>query len=71
MNAQQILATTLSNTRLTLPPIPLSELPEGTKDYILAKSNQDNVPPMLTIKGVLNRAAKKAGFPVPREPAGG
>lgn len=63
MDAQQIMSATLSATRLTLPPIPLSELSEETKDFILAQSNKDDVPPMTTIKNVLNSAATKAGFP--------
>ena len=52
--------------RLSLPPIALDELPEGTKDFLLAKANRDGVPPMQALKDTLDRAASKAGFRVKR-----
>lgn len=61
----------MSADHLTLPPISLSELPERTKDYLLALCNQDNIAPAEAMKKTLDLAAMRAGFsPTPTEGAG-
>jgi hypothetical protein len=46
---------------VSFPPIALCELPEATKDFILA-SCLDGTPPQEVIKNVLRAAATDAGF---------
>jgi hypothetical protein len=62
----------MSANKLTLPPISLSELPERTKDYLLALCNQDNIAPAEAMKKTLDLAAMRAGFSptTPTEGAG-
>lgn len=47
---------------LLLPPIALSDLPESTKDFILAASNTGKTPAEV-IREILDDAADHAGFP--------
>lgn len=60
----------MSANTLTLPPISLSELPERTKDYLLALCNQDNIAPAEAMKKTLDLAAARAGFS-PKTPTEG
>lgn len=46
---------------VSFPPIAMSELPEATKDFILACS-LDGTPPQEVIKNILIAAAQDAGF---------
>ena len=50
-----------NKTKLELPGIALSELPEGTKDYVMAISGTGKTIPE-TMKEILNAAAAAAGF---------
>jgi hypothetical protein len=52
----------MSANHLTLPPIRLDDLPEKTKDFILAFCNQHNVTPREAMKQTLDLAAERAGF---------
>lgn len=52
----------MSANKLSLPPISLSELPERTKDFLLALCNQDNIAPAEAMKKTLDLAAMRAGF---------
>lgn len=57
--------TATAETKLTLPPIALSDLPESTKDFILASANVGvGKTPIEVIKAILDQAATRAGFPV-------
>lgn len=47
---------------MTLPPIALADLPERTKDFILAFCNQHHCTPEEAMKQTLDLAAKRAGF---------
>lgn len=47
---------------MTLPPIPLSALPEQTKDYLIAYCNQHGCSPEQAIKATLDASASAAGF---------
>lgn len=58
---------TPSDSALQLPPIALNELPQATKDFLLAASVAGKSP-VDVIREVLTTAAEKAGFPV-MEPA--
>jgi hypothetical protein len=49
------------HSKLTLPPIALSDLPESTKDFILAASNPGRSATDVIIS-VLDAAAMEAGF---------
>lgn len=61
----------MSANHLTLPPVPLSSLPERTKDFLLALCNQDNSTPTEALLKTLDLAAMRAGFsPTPTEGAG-
>lgn len=61
----------MSANNLTLPPVSLSELPERTKDYLLALCNQDGIAPAEAMKKILFLAATRAGFsPTPTEGVG-
>lgn len=53
---------------LKLPDIRLSELPESTKDFLLA-SSATGKPVTEAIKDTLNKAAAAAGFPIKKEVA--
>jgi len=44
-------------TKLELPPIALSDLPEATKDYILGLCNGSDLTPEEVVRRVLNNAA--------------
>jgi hypothetical protein len=50
------------NQMLRLPPISLSELPEATKDYVIALCNQHRVTPEEALKMILDNAAARSGF---------
>lgn len=52
----------MSADKLTLPPIRLVDLPERTKDYLLALCNQDHCSPEEAMKKTLDNAAARAGF---------
>lgn len=54
--------TATAETKLQLPPIALSDLPESTKDYILAASSAGKNPVDVILE-ILDRAATTAGFP--------
>lgn len=47
---------------MTLPPIALVDLPERTKDFLIALGNRDNVTVAEAIKRVLSASASRAGF---------
>lgn len=54
---------------MTLPPIALADLPEKTKDFILALCNRDNITPAEAMKQTLDASAARAGFlPLPQDP---
>lgn len=52
----------MADNKLTLPPISLSDLPERTKDFLIALCNQDNIAPAEAMKRTLDLAAMRAGF---------
>lgn len=52
----------MSANHFTLPPIRLDDLPEKTKDFILAWCNQHNVTPSEAMRQTLELAAERAGF---------
>ncbi len=55
-----------TQTRMTLPPVDLKDLPERTKDFLIALCNQENITPAEGLKRVLDTAAQRAGFsPMP------
>lgn len=57
---------------MTLPPVALSELPERTKDYLIALCNRDGITPAAALKLTLDAAAARAGFlALPSQPAEG
>lgn len=57
--------TATAETKLSLPPIALSDLPEATKDFLLASANAgEGKTPIQVIKEILDQAATRAGFPV-------
>lgn len=58
---------TPTESTLQLPPIALNELPQATKDFLLAASVTGKSP-VDVIREVLTHAAEKAGFQV-QEPA--
>lgn len=60
----------MSANHLTLPPVPLSSLPERTKDFLLALCNQDNSTPTEALLKTLDLAAARAGFS-PKTPTEG
>lgn len=52
--------------RMTLPPLALCDLPEPTKDYLLALCHQQRLTPEQALKRVLDASAASAGFlPMP------
>lgn len=56
---------------MTLPPVALSELPERTKDYLIALCNRDGITPAEALKLTLDAAASRAGFMArPPQPEG-
>lgn len=61
----------MSASTLALPPISLSELPERTKDYIIALCNQKGCTPAQAMKETLDASAARAGFlALPPQPEG-
>jgi hypothetical protein len=52
----------MSANTLALPPIPLADLPERTKDFIIALCNQEGLTPEQAIKRTLDASAMRAGF---------
>lgn len=54
----------MSAPKLTLPPIRLADLPEQTKDFILALCNQEHCTPEEALRKTLDLAAARAGFPI-------
>lgn len=52
----------MSTQTLSLPPIALAQLPERTKDFLLALCNQEHCSPEEALKLTLDRAAARAGF---------
>lgn len=62
----QFWCTMSTRSRMTLPPVELSDLPERTKDFLIALCNQENITPAEGLKRVLDTAAQRAGFsPMP------
>lgn len=56
---------------MTLPPIALVDLPERTKDFLIALGNRDNVTVAEAMKRVLSASASRAGFlSLPTSPEG-
>jgi hypothetical protein len=47
---------------LSLPPIALEDLPESTKDFLLALCNQEDIAPEEAMRRTLDLAAARAGF---------
>jgi len=52
----------MSASTLSLPPVPLSTLPERTKDFILALCNRDHCTPEEAMRNTLIATAAQAGF---------
>jgi hypothetical protein len=48
---------------LKLPDIALSDLPESTKDFLIASSGNAGKPVVQVIRDTLTKAAERAGFP--------
>lgn len=55
------MSTKQKHDELKLPEIAMSELPEGTKDFLICSSASDK-PVKEVIQDVLNKAASAAGF---------
>ena len=51
---------------LAVPPIPLSRLPERTKDYLLALANERRCTPVEAVKQTLDAAAESYMPPPPQ-----
>lgn len=56
---------------LAVPPIPLHKLPEQTKDYLLALSNERECTPVEAVKQTLDAAAASFMPPAVEEKAEG
>jgi len=52
----------MTDETMTLPALALDDIPESTKDFLLSICGRDGVSPALAVKGVLDRAAERAGF---------
>ena len=52
----------MSPPYLSLPPIALEDLPESTKDFLLALCNQEDIAPEEAMRRTLDLAAARAGF---------
>lgn len=63
--------TMLHEPVASLPEVALSEIPEGTKDFLLAQSGSAGKSVTEVIRAVLNEAAADAGFPAEAQEAGG